>query len=231
MRLDAILSRFGYCSRREALSWVKSGRVAVRGVAARSASDKADPDDVLVDGEPIPFAHGIYVAMNKPLGYVCSHKEEGDLVYGLLPPQWMRRIPAVSTVGRLDKETSGLLLLTDDGAFLHALTSPKRHVPKVYEFETLRPVPPGAADLFASGELVLNGESTPCKPAELALAGACQGRLVLHEGRYHQVRRMLAAAGAPVTRLERVGIGSLQLADLALQPGEWKPVDPALFRP
>lgn len=229
MRIDAILSRYGYCSRREAAQWVKRGRVLVKGVAAKSASAKAEPEDVLVNGEPIPFPAGLYVALHKPLGCTCSHREEGELVYDLLPQQWLNRGDGVSTVGRLDKETSGLLLITDDGAFVHALTSPKRHVPKVYEFECSAPIPADAVPLFASGELMLHGETTPCLPAELEITGECTGRLTLHEGRYHQVRRMLAAVGAPVVTLCRTAIGPLQLADLNLEPGEWAAIDPGMF--
>lgn len=229
MRLDAILSRFGYCSRREAAQWIKRGRVLVRGEVVKSPSAKAEPGDVLIDGEPVEFPGGLYIALHKPLGCTCSHREEGELVYDLLPPRWLNRADGVSTVGRLDKETSGLLLLTDDGAFVHALTSPKHHVPKVYEFECSAPVPPSAIELFASGELLLHGETTPCLPAELVLLGECCGRLTLHEGRYHQVRRMLAAVGAPVTVLTRVAIGPLQLAELNLAPGEWTAINPAMF--
>ncbi len=229
MRLDAVLSRFGYCSRREAAQWIKRGRVQVNGVVAKSPTVKAAPAEVLVDGQPVEFPDGLYIALNKPLGCTCSHREEGELVYDLLPQRWLNRADGVSTVGRLDKETSGLLLLTDDGAFVHALTSPKRHVPKVYEFECSAPVPPSAVELFASGELMLNGEHTPCLPAELVITGECRGQLTLHEGRYHQVRRMLAAVGAPVTVLTRVAVGPLQLAELNLAPGEWVAIDPAVF--
>lgn len=195
----------------------------------RSASDKADPADVQIDGEPVEFMNGLYVAINKPLGCTCSHKEEGELVYDLLPPRWLNRGNGVSTVGRLDKETSGLLLLTDDGAFVHALTSPKKHVPKVYEFETSAPIPETAVTQFASGEWMLESETTPCLPAELEIISPCSGRLTLHEGRYHQVRRMLASVGAPVVSLTRIAIGSLRLSDLQLAPGEWVEIDPAIF--
>lgn len=229
MRTDALLSRFGYCSRREVAQWLKRGRVTRNGVAVKSANEKVEPEEVLIDGEPVEFPRGLYVALNKPLGCTCSHKEEGELVYDLLPAQWLRRNPAVNTVGRLDKETSGLLLLTDDGAFEHAQTSPKRHVPKVYAFTCSAPVPPEAVALFAGGEFMLQGERTPCLPAELVITGECSGRLTLHEGRYHQVRRMLAAVGAPVVELERVEIGPLKLADLNLEPGEWVEIDPAVF--
>lgn len=229
MRIDAILSRYGYCSRREAAAWVKRGRVTVPGKTLRSAADKADPAQVLIDGEPVEFVNGLYVAINKPLGCTCSHKEEGELVYDLVPQQWMNRSNGVSTVGRLDKETSGLLLLTDDGAFIHALTSPKKHVPKVYEFETSVPIPESAVAQFASGEFMLVSETTPCLPAELVITAPCSGQLTLHEGRYHQVRRMMAAVGAPVISLTRTAIGSLKLADLNLAPGEWAEIDPGMF--
>jgi 16S rRNA pseudouridine516 synthase len=229
MRTDALLSRFGYCSRREVAQWLKRGRVTRNGTPIKSPSEKVEPEEVLIDGEPVEFPHGIYVALNKPLGCTCSHKEEGELVYDLLPPQWLSRNPVVNTVGRLDKETSGLLLLTDDGAFEHAQTSPKRHVPKVYSFTTSAPIPASAVQLFASGNLVLEGERTPCLPAELVITGEQAGKLTLHEGRYHQVRRMLAAVGAPVETLERIEIGPLKLADLNLEPGEWCEIDPAVF--
>lgn len=200
-----------------------------KGVVVKSPNEKVEPEDVLVDGEPVEFPKGLYVAINKPLGCTCSHKEDGELVYDLLPPQWLRRNPVVNTVGRLDKETSGLLLLTDDGAFEHAQTSPKRHVPKVYVFTTYAPVPQEAISQFASGEFMLQGERTPCLPAELVLTDACSGLLTLHEGRYHQVRRMLAAVGAPVETLERIEIGPLKLRDLNLEPGEWVEIDPGIF--
>lgn len=229
MRTDALLSRFGYCSRREASAWIKRGRVQYRGQVVTSVSDKVEVADVLVDGEPVPFAEGLYVAFHKPLGCTCSHREEGELVYDLLPEMWLARNPAVNTVGRLDKETSGLLLLTDDGKFEHAMTSPRRHVPKVYEFSSSAPIPPEAVGLFASGELMLQGEKTPCLPAELVITGENTGRLTLHEGRYHQVRRMLAAVGAPVQTLCRVEIGPMKLSDLNLEPGEWVAFDPNLF--
>lgn len=231
IRFDALLSRFGYCSRREASGWVKSGRAMHRGQPVRNVSEKVDPHDVLIDGNPVPFPDGIYIALNKPTGCTCSHREEGELVDDLLPPSWLRRNPSVTTVGRLDKDTSGLLLITDDGKFVHDMTSPKKHVPKIYAFTTSAPVPEEAVALFASGEYMLSGETTPCLPADLVLTGECSGTLTLHEGRYHQVRRMLAEAGAPVATLRRTHIGTLSLEELGLEEGEWKEIDPASIRP
>lgn len=229
MRVDALLSQFGYCSRREAPLWVRQGRVSCGGKPVSSPGAKVEPGEVLVDGKPVPFAHGLYVALHKPIGYTCSHREEGLLVDDLLPEAWLRRGRKVSTVGRLDKETSGLLLLTDDGAFLHALTSPRRHVPKRYAFTTSAPVPTEAVALFAAGTLLLRGETSPCLPAELVLESPCAGTVLLHEGRYHQVRRMLASVGAPVLTLCREAIGPLELDALGLAPGQWVEVEPSLF--
>lgn len=224
------MSRFGYCSRREAPLWIRAGRLIRRGgEALRRPTEQVDPSELLVDGEPVPFVNGLYVALYKPTGCSCSHRGQGRLVYDLLPPQWLRRSEGISTVGRLDKETSGLLLITDDGSFVHALTSPKRHVPKVYAYECSEPVPASAVELFASGSLLLEGETTPCLPAQLVRETPTSGRLTLREGRYHQVRRMLAAVGAPVTKLHRVSIGPLSLEALGLAAGEWVPVDPKLF--
>lgn len=229
MRADALLSRYGYCSRRDAARWLKRGRLEYKGEVITKPAVKVEPEDVLVDGEPVPFINGLYVAFNKPTGCTCSHREAGELVYDLLPQQWLDRSQPVSTVGRLDKDTSGLLLLTDDGQFLHELTSPRRHVDKVYEFTTSAPIPESAVAQFRSGEFMLEGESSPCLPAELEITGECTGRLTLREGKYHQVRRMLAAVGAPVLTLHRSSIGPLRLADLNLEPGEWVEIDPACF--
>lgn len=226
MRLDALLARYGYCSRREAAAWIKAGRCTLRHGGALPPSAKIDPGDVLVDGVPVEFPAGLYVAIDKPVGYICSHAEPGRLVFDLLPARWSRRKPPVTMAGRLDKQTSGLLLLSDDGDFIHRMTSPKMHLPKTYAFETSAPVPAGAAALFASGSFMLEREEKPCLPAELVLQTPCSGTLTLHEGRYHQVRRMLAAVGAPVVSLRRTCIGPLVLNDLGLREGEWVPIDP-----
>ncbi len=231
MRFDALLARYGYCSRREAALWIKAGRCVANGETVASPAVKVDPADALVDGLPVEFPNGLYVALHKPVGYICSRNEPGRLAFDLLPERWLRRKPAVSMAGRLDKETSGLLLLSDDGDFIHRMTSPKSHVPKTYAFTTSAPVPAEAAAPFASGELFLEGETKPCLPAALTLESPCSGTLVLHEGRYHQARRMLASVGAPVVTLCRTHIGALSLAGLNLREGEWLPVDPALIAP
>jgi 16S rRNA pseudouridine516 synthase len=151
--------------------------------------------------------------LNKPLGMTCSHKEDGALVYDVLPDRWRRRDPAISTIGRLDKQTSGLLLLTDDGDLLHRVISPKRHVAKVYRATLARPLNGTEGALFASGELVLEGEDKPLAPAGLEVVSPTEALLTVTEGRYHQVRRMFAAAGNHVEALHRERLGGLVLPD------------------
>lgn len=228
MRLDALLSRYGYCSRREAPGWIKRHNITFKGETCTTPTAKVQPEGTLINGEPVEFPNGLYVALNKPAGYTCSHDgEEGDVIYDLLPFQWRHRTPAASSVGRLDKETTGLLLVTDDGTFIHRMTSPRHHVPKIYEAVTEQDIPAEAVALFAAGTLTLDGEYAPCAPAQLEILSPRRARLTLTEGKYHQVRRMLAAVGAPVTELSRTAIGRLTLDDLELAPGEWKAIDPA----
>jgi len=158
--------------------------------------------------------------MNKPLGYTCSTKDQGRLVYDLLPDRFRMRKPVLSTIGRLDKETSGALLFTDDGTFLHKVISPKSNVPKVYEVTLDRPLKGDEAALFASGEMMLESEDKPLKPAGLEVVDETHARLTLHEGRYHQVRRMFTATGNHVTDLTRSRIGALALD--GLEEGSWR---------
>ena len=229
-RLDQILASLGYGSRREAHALVDEGRVTVRGELATDASRKVTPSDVRVDGEPLDHPDGLLLLLNKPTGLVCSHDGyEGPTVYSLLPPRWQRRNPQVTSVGRLDKDTSGLLLLTDQTALVHRLTSPKHKVPKVYRATVDRDIADDTATRFASGTLLLKDEPKPCAPAELKLLSPREAEVTLTEGRYHQVRRMFAECGASVLTLERIRFGELELGGLA--PGAWRELpldDPAL---
>lgn len=182
---------------------------------------KAFHHEVLFEGVPLDPPQGMVILMHKPAGLVCSHDDgEGQLVYDLLPQRWRRRDPKISTIGRLDKETSGLLLLTDEGQLLHRLTSPKHHVPKLYEVTLDRPLQGNEAEIFASGTLMLNGEKTPCLPAKLTVIDEVHVTLEITEGRYHQVRRMFAAVGNHVSALHRSRIGNLTLGDLKV--GEYR---------
>ncbi len=226
MRLDALLSRFGYCSRSEARAWMKKGRVHVGAALAKSPSDKAAPENVLVDGAPIEHPHGILALLHKPAGYVCSHDgEEGPTIYDLLPPRWLARNPPVTTIGRLDKDVTGVLLVTDDGDLVHRWTSPKHKVAKIYEVTVAEDLPPNITEIFASGTLILEGEDKPCLPARVEILDPRHARLEIIEGRYHQVKRMFASQGCPVTRLHRSRFGDFTVENLP--PGEWRIISPA----
>ncbi len=220
-RLDQLLSNLGYCSRREARGWIEAGRVAISGLPAADPGQKAAAAAVRVDGEPLDHPAGLLLLLHKPVGLVCSHDgREGPSVYSLLPERWRRRNPVVTSVGRLDKDTSGALLLTDQSALVHRLASPKRKAPKVYRATVDADMRPELVPLFASGALLLKGEPTPCAPAELKILGPREAELTLTEGRYHQVRRMFASQGREVLTLHRARFGHLGLDGLA--PGEWR---------
>lgn len=220
MRLVKLLANLGYGSRKEMQQAIRHGWVTDRKGNQLKADAKTDHEDILFDDEPLDPAQGVVILMNKPLGYVCSTKDQGRLVYDLLPDRFRMRKPVLSTIGRLDKETSGALLFTDDGTFLHQVISPKSNIPKVYEVTLDRPMNGSEAALFASGEMMLENEQKPLKPAELDVIDETHARLTLHEGRYHQVRRMFAATGNHVTDLARSRIGALTLE--GVDEGQWK---------
>lgn len=220
-RLDQLLARCGYGSRREVSAWVRGGRVTWRGEVVADPGAHVDPADLRVDGEPVEAPEGLLAMLHKPAGLVCSHDgREGPSIYDLLPGRWGRRNPPVASVGRLDKETTGLVLVTDLGDLIHRWTSPRRHVEKVYEVEVEGTPPADLAARFDSGEFRLRGEERPCLPARLEWTGPGQGRLYLREGRYHQVRRMFAEVGLTVVRLHRPRFGPYELGDLPV--GAWR---------
>ncbi len=229
-RLDKLLSSMGYGSRNEIARLAKVGGVTLDGEDLIDATKRIPvtpdlPTRMEIDGEPLDPVAGMVILLNKPLGMTCSHKEDGALVYDILPDRWRRRDPAISTIGRLDKQTSGLLLLTDDGDLLHRVISPKRHVKKVYRAKLARPLNGTEGDLFASGQMMLEGEDKPLSPAQLEVISETEALLSVTEGRYHQVRRMFAAVGNHVEELHRERLGGLALPD-DLAPGQWKLLTP-----
>lgn len=225
-RLDRFLANLGYGSRREIEQMAKAGRITLDGAAltdasARVAMTRDLPDRMQVMGKPVDPPPGMVLMLHKPVGVTCSHKEAGAMVYDLLPQRWRRREPLLSTVGRLDKETSGLLLLTDDGALLHRIISPRHHVAKRYLATLARPLNGDEVARFAAGTLMLEGEDKPLQPAVLEPLSATTALLTITEGRYHQVRRMFAAVGNHVDALHRDRLGGLALPD-DLAAGEWR---------
>ncbi|KAF1716941.1 16S rRNA pseudouridine(516) synthase [Pseudoxanthomonas yeongjuensis] len=219
MKLVKYLANLGYGSRKQVALMFREGRITDAQGEVLYADDPLDHDDLRVDGEPLDPAPGLLVMLHKPAGYTCSTKDRGRLVYDLLPPRFRLRSPLLSTVGRLDRDTSGLLLLTDDGVLLHRIVSPKSKLSKVYEATLANDLRGDEAEIFASGELMLESEKMPLLPAGLEAIDPRHARLTLHEGRYHQVRRMFAAVGNHVEALHRSRIGGLGLA--GLPSGEW----------
>lgn len=232
-RIDQWLANLGYCSRSEARGWTDADRVLVNGQPEYDSGKRVAAESVRVDGEPLDHPAGLLLLMNKPLDVVCSHdSREGQRVYDLLPGRWTRRNPLVTTIGRLDRDTTGLLLLTDQTELVHRLTSPKHKVPKVYRATLDAVASPGQqaaiAATFASGKLLLAEENKPCLPAEVRWIAPEVAEVVLTEGRYHQVRRMFASQGFTVLKLERRRFGMVELpADLALGSYLELPLDQA----
>lgn len=216
MRFDRLLASMGYGTRREVESMVDSGRITLDGVPLPDAGMRVPlmpdlPGRVMVDNTPLDPLPGMVVMLHKPVGVTCSHKESGRLIYDLLPSRWKQRNPVLSSIGRLDKETSGLLLLTDDGVLLHKVISPKQHVAKRYLVRLDRPLRGDEVALFAAGTLMLEREEKPLLPVAMEVLTHTTARVTLREGRYHQVRRMFAAIGNHVAALHRETVGGLTL--------------------
>lgn len=223
IRLDRLLSNRGYCTRSEAQTMARRGLVLVKGEPVRSAAVKVEPVDVTVEGEPLD-PERLLLMLHKPAGYTCSHKDSGELVYQLLPDRFMQRNPAPSTVGRLDRDTTGLLLITDDGDLLHRLAAPKHKVEKVYEAWLESDLRGDEVELFAQGGMVLPEDPEPLRPARLEVLEPRHVLLIVTEGRYHQVKKMFEAVGNRVERLHRPRFGPLELGDLP--EGQVRPLTP-----
>lgn len=222
-RLDKLLAATGRWSRREAKGLIREGRVMVDGIPAGSGEEKADPDcsQILVDGMLLGYQKYTYIMLHKPAGVLTATEDKRqETVLDLLAPELRRQ--GLSPVGRLDKDTEGLLLLTNDGALAHRLLAPKSHVDKVYYARLDHPLGPGDQAAFAKGITLEDG--LVCMPAGLEILGDGREVLVtLHEGKFHQIKRMVASRGAAVCYLKRLSMGALSL-DPALGPEEYRPL-------
>ncbi|HYG05527.1 MAG TPA: pseudouridine synthase [Stenotrophomonas sp.] len=223
MKLVKLIANLGYGSRKEVTWMFREGRITDAAGEVLYADDQVAHEDVRVDGEPLDPPAGLTLMLYKPAGYTCSTKDSGRVIYDLLPPRFRLRAPLLSPVGRLDRDTSGLLLMTDDGALLHRIVSPKSRLDKAYEVTLAEDLRGDEAASFASGTLLLESDDKPLLPAEMETLSPRQARLVLHEGRYHQVRRMFAAVGNHVAALHRSRIGGLTLE--GLDEGQWRVLD------
>lgn len=223
VRLDKRLADTGWWSRKEAKELIRAGRVCVNERICRQAEEKlGTADAVAVDGVPLPPPGPVYLMLHKPAGVVSATRDRQiQTVLSLLPEPYQRR--ALFPVGRLDRDTEGLLLLTDDGPLAHRLLSPRYHVDKVYHVEVAGKLDGADVTAFSQGVTLADGYT--CLPAGLEVLGdGRQAHVTLREGKYHQVRRMLAARGKPVTYLRRISFGPLSLAELP--KGEWRLLTP-----
>jgi 16S rRNA pseudouridine516 synthase len=232
MTLVRLLANLGYGSRKDVTAMFRAGRITDAAGEVLYADDRVAHDAICVDSEPLDPPAGLALMLHKPVGYTCSTKDPGRIVYDLLPPRFRLRSPLMSTVGRLDRDTSGLLLMTDDGSLLHRIVSPKAALGKIYEVTLAQDLRGDEAEIFASGTLMLDSETTALAPVRMETLGPREARVELTEGRYHQVRRMFAAVGNHVNTLHRARIGGLALGNLP--SGQWRTLGPddleTLFR-
>ncbi|WP_333608905.1 16S rRNA pseudouridine(516) synthase RsuA [Arsukibacterium sp.] len=219
MRLDKFICDCTGLTRSQAGKAIRQKLVTINGELVKQAALQVTPSDqVMLDGEQLQLIGLRYFMLHKPAGYICANDDpDHPTVFTLLDEPLVERL---HTVGRLDMDTTGILLLTDDGQWSHRISSPKHHVAKTYRVWTADAITPDAISLFAEG-VMLRGEKDPTKTAELEIIGEHEALLTIHEGRYHQVKRMFAAIGNKVEQLHREKIGGLQLpADLA--EGEYR---------
>jgi 16S rRNA pseudouridine516 synthase len=226
MNLESVLFSQGFGSRRQCRALIAEGRVSVGGATLDDPDADVATDALVfeIDGIAWPFHERAYILLNKPAGYECSRDPQHHLsVFSLLPDQFATR--GVQCVGRLDQDTTGLLLLSDDGQFVHAYTSPKRKVPKVYLATTRHPLDDAQLAALREGVL-LHGEAKPIAAVAAHARSANELELTVLEGKYHQVKRMVAAAGNRVEALHRERVGALAMP-ATLAPGEWQWLDEA----
>lgn len=222
MKLVKLIANLGYGSRKDVAQMFRAGRITDADGAVLYADDIVEHAAIRVDAEPLDPPPGLVLMMHKPLAVTCSRKDPGRVVYDLLPARYSMRTPALSSIGRLDRDTSGLLLFTDDGALLHRIISPRAHVAKIYEVTLAEDLRGDECALFASGTLLLEAEKEPLAPAVLDVLAPRHARITVTEGRYHQVRRMFAAVGNHVQTLQRIAVGGLTLG--GMPAGAWRPL-------
>jgi 16S rRNA pseudouridine516 synthase len=223
VKLVKLIANLGYGSRKDVAQMFRAGRITDADGAVLYADDVVGHAAIRVDAEPLDPPPGLVLMMHKPLAVTCSRKDPGRVVYDLLPARYSMRTPALSSIGRLDRDTSGLLLFTDDGALLHRIISPRAHVAKIYEVTLAEDLRGDERALFASGTLLLEAEKEPLAPALLDVLAPRHARITVTEGRYHQVRRMFAAVGNHVQMLQRIAVGGLTLG--GMPAGAWRPLE------
>lgn len=221
-RIDAYLSGLGYCSRSEAKLFLKQNSVFIKDERVFNPSLKAKHSDITVNNEALDNEK-ILIVLNKPKDYICSHNDAGKLIYSLLPKRLQNRNPKISTIGRLDIDTSGIILLTNDGELNHALTSPKKDIKKIYEVGLKEKLKGDEKEIFESSNIILKNEEKALKPAFLEVINEKLVYLTIVEGKYHQVKRMFAYVNNRVESLHRVEFAGFRLD--GLKEGEFRIIE------
>lgn len=228
-RLDKLLANLGYNSRKGAAIMVKQGRMSIDGEIIKNPAHKIDPDrqEVLIDDEPIDPPGLITIAMHKPEGVICDNDEGQHNVFQQIPFRWRLRKPGLSCAGRLDKDSRGLVILSEDGQLVHRITSPNFNTPKTYRVTGQNPLSDkDIADFTQGGIRLTNEEDKPLKPCEVTRISDTVIEMTLQEGRNRQIRRMFHAVGNDVTDLLRIKIGQLDLDALDLKENAFKHIQP-----
>ena len=218
-RVDKLFSRLGLCSRSEVHGLIRAGKITINNTPVLSMREKVDPTKILFKGSSLEHPHGIKILFNKPKGVLCTRLGE-DSIFSYFPDNWVNRRPVVNSAGRLDKYTTGMLIVTDDGDLVHRIISPKNHIAKIYDLEVEVPFDGSEVYLFKSGTIILPDEKKPCQPALLEVHSDRTGRITLFEGKHHQVKKMVEKANNRVLKLHRSGIGKLMLG--GLKSGDWR---------
>lgn len=221
MRLDRYLGEAGVASRSEATKRIRARQVTVNGEVVRDPSVHIDPETAVVTllGEVVRYRRFFYVMLNKPAGYVSATEDHGATVMDLLPPQFVRM--GLFPCGRLDIDTVGFLLVTNDGALAHELLSPRHHVAKTYHFRCDPPIDAQAVRRLEEGVSIGDCVTRPASVLLYADGGGSSGEITICEGKFHQIKRMFAACGSTVTFLERICFGGVSL-DTELERGAWR---------
>ena len=231
MRLDKFFSNTATLSRSECAKAARAGLITIDGAVIKDPSFSVDPEKNVIayKGERVIYKEFIYIMLNKPEGYVCSNDEpDGSIVFDLIDQRLLKL--DLFVCGRLDKDTTGLVIITNDGVSAHNALSPKRHVSKEYEFSLADPVTAEDIEKLKKGVTLADGtETLPCK---INMTGEKEGTIILHEGKYHQIKRMFASVGNKIVRLKRTKFGGIGI-DPSLLPGRWRyltPEEERIFR-
>jgi len=219
IKVGKFLSSKGYGSRKEIKQAIKNKLIKEDDALVKDFNCLVNPKKVFVRGQEVMFYDKINIVINKPKGYVCARAGD-DSIFKLLPDIWLNRKPKVNTVGRLDKDTSGMLIITDDGLFLHKIISPKHKISKVYKVKLEKKIGAKEKQIFESGGLIIEDEDKPCKPVLFNQIDSFNVILTMYEGKYHQIKKMFTVFGNKVIELSRIQLGSLQIRNLKI--GKWR---------